>query len=147
MLRVGIAQFACICRSASSFVGTPPACARSSTPRVPELLEPSARMTNRLRCALQALGLATGAEVSARLAPKLGMWGAPTTLLRCLREIFTASTPAVRVLGLDDWAYKRGNTYGTILVDLERHRVIDLLPDRHSETVKVWLAIRIQRSR
>jgi transposase len=45
----------------------------------------------------------------------------------------------VRVVGLDDWAYKRGDTYGTILVDLERHRVIDLLPDRNSETVKVWL--------
>src|SRR5207248_11697470 len=48
-------------------------------------------------------------------------------------------TPKVRVLGLDDWAYKRGATYGTILVDLERHQVIDLLPDRRGDSVKVWL--------
>jgi transposase len=109
------------------------------TERLPELLEPSARMTNRLRSALQALGLATGGEVSARLAPKLGMQAAPTTFLRCQRVVLSSSTPKVRVLGVDDWAYKRGDTYGTILVDLERHQVIDLLPDRRSETVKVWL--------
>src|SRR5690348_9537472 len=52
------------------------------TERLPELVQPSARMTNRLRSALQALGLATGGEVSARLAPKLGMQAAPTTFLR-----------------------------------------------------------------
>jgi len=109
------------------------------TERLPEFLHPSARMTNRLRAALQALGLATGGEVSARLAPKLGMRAASTTFLRCLRVGFSSSTPKVRVVGLDDWAYKRGDTYGTILVDLERHQVIDLLPDRRSETVKVWL--------
>ena len=109
------------------------------TERLPELLQPSARMTNRLRSALQALGLATGGEGSARLAPKLGMHGAPTTFLRCQRVVSSSLTPQVLVLGLDDWAYKRGATYGTILVDLERHQVIDLLPDRRSETVKVWL--------
>jgi transposase len=108
------------------------------TERLPELLQPSARMTNRLRWALQAIGLATGGEVSARLAPKLGMQAAPTTFLRCQRAVSASPIPQVRVVGVDDWAYKRGNTYGTILVDLERHRVIDLLPDRNSETVKVW---------
>ena len=109
------------------------------TERLPDLVQPSARMTNRLRSALQALGLATGGEGGAGLAPKLGMRTAPTTLLRYLRESSSPSVTQVRVLGLDDWAYKRGDTYGTILVDLERHRVIDLLPDRNSETVKVWL--------
>ena len=109
------------------------------TERLPELLQPSARMTNRLRAALQALGLATGGEVSARLAPKLGMQATPTTFLRCLRVVVSSPPPKVRVLGLDDWAYKRGNTYGTILVDLERHQVIDLLPDRSGDSVKAWL--------
>jgi transposase len=85
------------------------------TERLPELLQPSARMTNRLRSALQALGLATGGEVSARRAPKLGMQAAPTTFLRCLRVVSSSPTPQVRVLGLDDWAYKRGATYGTIM--------------------------------
>lgn len=114
-------------------------CARKIfTERLPEFLRPSARMTNRLRSALQALGLATGGEVSARLAPKLGMQAAPTTFLRCLRTVSSCSRPHVRVIGVDDWAYKRGNTYGTILVDLERHRVIDLLPDRTGDAVKVW---------
>jgi transposase len=109
------------------------------TERLPELLQPSARMTNRLRSALQALGLATGGEGSARLAPKLGMHAAPTTFLRCQRVMPPSVTPKVRVLGLDDWAYKRGATYGTILVDLERHQVIDLLPDRRGDSVKAWL--------
>jgi len=117
-----------------------PACPRKIfTERLPELVQPWARMTDRLRSALQALGLATGGEGGAGLAPKLGMRVAPTTLLRYLREVSTPAVTQVRVVGLDDWAYKRGDTYGTILVDLERHRVIDLLPDRSSETVKVWL--------
>lgn len=109
------------------------------TERLPELVQPSARMTKRLRSALQALGLATSGEVGTRLAPKLGMRAAPTTFLRYQRAVVSSSTPKVRVVGVDDWAYKRGDTYGTILVDLERHQVIDLLPDRSSETVKVWL--------
>ena len=109
------------------------------TERLPDLVQPSARLTNRLRTALQAVGVATGGEVGARLAPQLSMQATPSTLLRCLRALASPSPSAVRILGLDDWAYKRGDTYGTILVDLERHRVIDLLPDRDSETVKVWL--------
>jgi transposase len=64
------------------------------------------------------------------LLGSIGMRAAPTTLLRYLREVSTPSVTQVRVVGLDDWAYKRGDTYGTILVDLERHRVVDLLPDR-----------------
>ena len=95
-------------------------------PYLPALVQPSARMTNRLRLMLQTIGLATGGEVGARLASRLGMQVSPPTLLRCLRAIPSPSSKPVRVLGIDDWSYKRGQTFGTILVDLERHQVIDL---------------------
>jgi len=85
--------------------------------RVIDLLHPSARLTNRLRTALQAVGAATGGEVGARLAPKLSMQATPSTLLRCLRALSSPPPPPVRILGVDDWAYKRGDTYGTILVE------------------------------
>lgn len=63
----------------------------------------------------------------------------PDTMLRLVRNapLATAATP--RVLGVDDWAMRKGRTYGTILVDLEKHRVVDLLPDRTSETLSTWL--------
>lgn len=117
-----------------------PSCPRKIfTERLPELVQPWARMTNRLRSALQALGLATGGEGGAQLAPKLGMRVAPTTVLRGMHAMSTPVVETVHMLGIDDWSYKRGQTFGTILVDLERHRVIDLLPDRTAETVKSWL--------
>lgn len=121
------------------FCRTPTCPRKIFTERLPDLVQPSARMTNRRRAALQGLGLATGAALGSRLAPKLGLRVTPTTLLRCLRAMPTPVVESVHVLGLDDWAYKRGQTFGTILVDLERHRVIDLLPDRTAETVKSWL--------
>ena len=74
-----------------------------------------ARMTNRLREALIALGLATSAQVSERLAPKLAMRVSAPTLLRRLRAVASACPTSVRILGVDDWAWKKGQTYGTIL--------------------------------
>jgi transposase len=109
------------------------------TERLPDLVQPSARLTNRLRAALEELGLMTGGEGGSRLAAKLGMQVRPTTLLRRVRAVSSPEVSTVRVLGLDDWAYKRGQHYGTILVDLEHHRVIDLLADRTKETAQAWL--------
>jgi transposase len=96
-------------------------------------------MTNRLREALVALGLATSAEVSERLAPSLGMMVSAPTLLRRLREVVCPSPVSVHMLGVDDWAWKKGQTYGTILVDLEKRCPIELLPDRKEETLTAWL--------
>ncbi len=84
-------------------------------------------MTNRLREALVALGLATSAEVSERLAPQLSMLVSASTLLRRLREVAYPPPQSVRILGVDDWSWKKGQTYGTILVDLEKRCTIELL--------------------
>ena len=83
-------------------------CPNAACPRAifaeqfPELVPSYARLTTRLREALVALGFATSGEVASRLAPRLGMQVAPTTLLRRARAVALASSGPVRVLGLDD---------------------------------------------
>ena len=100
------------------FVCGTPACPRQVfTERLPDLVQSYARMTNRLRDALVALGLAASAEVSERVAPSLGMLVSASTLLRRLRAVACPPPTSVRILGVDDWAWKKGQTYGTILVE------------------------------
>src|SRR5258708_26447966 len=77
--------------------------------------------------------------VSERLAPRLGMQVKAPTLLRYLRTIPSLSDEPVRVLGIDDFAIRRGDCYGTILVNLETTKPLDLLPDRTAEAVLPWL--------
>src|SRR5450755_2428620 len=90
-------------------------CSRSIfTERLPALVQSSARLTNRLREALVALGFATCGEVTSRLAPQLGMQVAPTTIIRRLRAVTILPPSTVKQLGVDDWAWKKGQTYGTI---------------------------------
>lgn len=126
--------------SVRKFVCRTPTCPRQIfTERLPELVQSYARLTNRLRDALMALGLATSAEVCARLAPKLGLQVCAPTLLRSLRTVSCTSPASVRMLGIDDWSWKKGQVYGTLLVDLERRKPIELLPDRREETVTAWL--------
>lgn len=122
------------------FVCSTPTCPRQIfTERLPDLVQSYARMTNRLREALIALGLATSAQVSERLAPQLAMRVSASTLLRRLRAVACPPPQSVRILGVDDWAWKKGQTYGTILVDLEKRCPIELLADRKEETLTAWL--------
>jgi transposase len=73
------------------------------------------------------------------LAERLSLPTTATLLLRRLRQTVFSTAVRPRVIGIDDWAYKRGQKYGTILVDLEHHRVLDLLPDRTTDTVAACL--------
>ncbi|MDQ2715772.1 MAG: ISL3 family transposase, partial [Chloroflexota bacterium] len=110
------------------------------TERLPQVLIPHAQMTNRLREALRALSFASSAQTATRLAPCLGMKSSPTTLLRCQKAAIVPPPPDVlKKVGLDDFAFRRGKTWGTIVVNLETHQVVDLLPDRSVPTVVAWL--------
>ncbi len=124
------------------FVCGTPACPRKIfTERVSEFVQAYARMTNRLSEAIQMLGFATCGEVGERLAPKLGMQTSGPTFLRRMRTRSCPPPSSVRILGIDDWSWKKGMTYGTILVDLELRKPIELRPDRSAEAAEAWLRI------
>ena len=90
--------------------------------------------------ALRWLTLALGGRAGARLAERLGLLASRSTLLRKLHQRRLAPlVQAPRVLGIDDWAWRKGHRYGTILCDLETRKVVDLLPDRDANTVARWL--------
>lgn len=130
VLRLRVRKFAC--RSSS--------CPRKVfAERLPDLVQPRARVSNRLLEEVKAVGLAASAEVSERLAPRLGIQVKASTLLRYLRTIPPPVDTPVRVLGIDDFALRRGDSYGTILVNIETSKPLDLLPDRTAEAVLPWL--------
>lgn len=108
--------------------------------RFPSLLAAGARRTLRLSALYLALGLALGGEGGARLAGEIGLTISPDTLLRATLAAPLPVHPTPHIVGVDDWSWRKGQRWGTILVDLERRRRIDILPDRTAGTLADWLA-------
>ena len=105
----------------------------------PNVLAPSARRTARLECLVHHLGLALGGRPAAALAQRLMLPVSNDTLLRAVRRRGKAPLTPPDVIGIDDWAWKRNQRYGTIICDLGRRKPIALLPDREPATAQAWL--------
>jgi transposase len=96
-------------------------------------------MTDRLIKALQAVGAITNGADAAQIASSFGVHTTAKTIIRRVLQLPLPSEGSVHKLGIDEWAWKKGHRYGTILVDLEKRRVVQLLADRSVETSKAWL--------
>jgi transposase len=117
-----------------------PACPRRIfAERLPAVAPPRVRRTARLAEAQRRIAFSAGGEAGARLASRLAMPVSGDTLLRLIRAAPPPATATPRVVGIDDWAWRRGRRYGTLVVDLERNRPVDMLPDRDAQTVGAWL--------
>lgn len=114
---------------------------RTFVERTPQFVTPYAHRTNRLIDFHREIGFSAGGEGGSRLASQLKMPISPDTILRLIRTTPDKENEPPRVVGIDDWAFRRGVKYGTIIIDLERHIPIDLLPDRTAETLEKWLVM------
>jgi len=112
---------------------------RIFTERLPAIMAPWARRTVRLAQQQQQLGLALGGNASARLASDLDRDASRNTFLRLVRQLPLPEPAPPEVIGIDDWAWLKGQRYGTIIVDLERQQPIALRADRNAETLAAWL--------
>ncbi|WP_371096958.1 transposase [Streptomyces sanglieri] len=99
------------------------------------------RRTERLRSTLAAVGLALAGRAGARLASMIGVSVSRSKVLRLVEALPDPEVPAPRV-GVDEYATRKGRHYGTVLVDVESRRPVDLLPDRESSSLAAWLAKR-----
>jgi len=129
-LRVGARKFFC----------DEPACERKIfAERLEGVACVYARSTDRRRQVLEWIAFALGGEAGARLARELGLLVSPDALLNRIRGALLPDAKDVRVVGVDDFGFRRGNAPGTILVDLERHRVVDLFEWHSVECIARWL--------
>ncbi|MEK8091019.1 ISL3 family transposase [Methylocystis sp. IM3] len=118
------------------------ACERKTfTALLPDVAAPRARRTERPTEIIYLLGHGVGGRPGERLIKRIGMPTSDDTILRCLKRRVKArrSKETARVVGVDNWAWRKGSTYGTIIVDLERREVLDLFPERAAGMTADWL--------
>ncbi|GJE52423.1 hypothetical protein GOFOIKOB_5494 [Methylobacterium tardum] len=117
-----------------------PVCPRRTfSQSLPDVAVPRARRSRRLQDVQRHLGLALGGAPAARLAHRLALPASPSTFLRMVRAGPAPIPRLPRIIAIDEWAWRRGRRYGTIIVDLERDAIAELLPDRDADTVADWL--------
>ena len=100
------------------------------------VLPERSRRTARLECIVHHLGLALGGRPAASFAKRLMLPVSNDTVLRIVRRRARLKTEPLSVVGIDDWAFRRNHHYGTIVCDLERRRIVTLLPDRETVTIE-----------
>lgn len=115
---------------------------RIFTERFENHFKPYKRKTDRLEEKIRLLGLLAGGKPAERICEAVSMPTSDTTILRLAKSGDMPVSKGVTAVGVDDWAFKKRDSYGTILVDLQTGKVIDLLPDREEGTLKEWLAQR-----
>lgn len=108
--------------------------------RLTPFIEPFARVTKRLCQIVQIIGLATGGRLGVRVTDRLGIQTSRQTILRRIMALPTEPVGQVPQMGIDDFSFRRGHKFGTIIVDLQTHKVLDVLPDRTAETAVAWMA-------
>jgi len=104
------------------------------TERFEHYFKPYRRKTDRLENKIRQLGLLAGGKPAERICGIVSMPSSDTTILRLIENELFSPSEGVTAVGVDDWAYKKRNSYGSILVDLHTGKAIDLLPDREEET-------------
>lgn len=105
-----------------------------------DVLPTRSRRTARLECIVHHLGLALGGRPAASFAKRLMLPVSNDTLRRVVRRRTRPRMEPLIVAGIDDWAFRKNHRYGTIVCDLERRRIVTLLPDREIATVRAWLS-------